>query len=203
MAKKYISLIVLLLCHFCNTTFAKDLKVVKNHSEAFYDAIDNMFYPDDGKYEIGYTYSSVAPVNTYFPLGIYGEWAGEWAEGWVAISAELALNVSDKMYPVPDKEYATYSPTFYMLLGLGWNCNVFSINLGAGIVDSSRSTKINFLDKTISSNRVDFLLQPSIHIHIPVDDFEHFISLKIGYNICPSMHDFNGLNIGVGFGGWY
>ena len=46
------------------------------------------------------------------------------------------------------------------------------------------------------------IMQPSIHVHIPVDDFEHFISVKIGYNICPSMHEFDGLNIGIGFGWW-
>ncbi len=213
MTKKYTFFIVLLLLPFSNMIMAKpndslqEIVVKKDVRKAFvgkfYDALENMFYPEGGKYEIGYTYSSVAPANTYFPLGIYGEWAGEWAEGWVALSTEIAFNLSNNTYPLPGKEYVTYAPTLYWLLGLGWNCNVFSINFSAGIVGSSRLTRIDFLDKTISSNKVNFFLQPSIHVHIPVDDFEHFISLKVGYNICPSLRDFNGLNIGIGFGGWY
>ena len=104
---------------------------------------ESMFYPDL-KYEIGYTYASIAPTNTHFPIGFYGAWAGEWAEGWVAFSGEVAFNASNKAYPVLNKEYATYDPIFYLLLGVGWNCNVFSLNFSAGIVDSYRSTRIDF-----------------------------------------------------------
>ena len=135
MIKKFI-LIIALVSIYCNVTIAKDLVVTRDVGGIFED----LFYPDGAKYEIGYTYSSIAPVNTLFPVGIYGEWAGEWADGWVAISTEIAANISRQAYTMPKNENATYDPLFYSMLGLGVNFNVFSINFNAGIVDYKYAT---------------------------------------------------------------
>lgn len=203
--KCFIFFILSFLC--CNVAVARsknnsEVMVVKtNHGAKWGDFFDNMFYPDGySKYEVGYTYASIAPVNTLFPVGFYGEWAYE----WIAVSAEFAANVSETAYEMSKKAGATYDPIVYFMAGLGANINILSINFNAGVVryDYKYSSTIDGMLNTTKNNKYAAILQPSIHIHIPVDDWEHFISLKLGYNICPAMHEFNGLNIGIGFGGW-
>lgn len=206
MLKKSI-LIFILISLGCNIVIAKPKKssntgvVEKDWGSLWGDFLDNMFYPDGGKYEIGYTYASIAPVNTLFPVGFYGEWTYD----WIAVSAEFAANVSDTKYEMSKKAGATYDPYVYFMAGLGANINILSINFNAGVVkyDYKYSSTIDGMLNTTKNKKYAAILQPSIHIHIPVDDWEHFISLKLGYNICPAMHEFNGLNIGIGFGGWY
>lgn len=208
MNKRYI-IFVAIISLFSSVAMAKSIKsdstkVLRVTRIDWKPVLEEIFYPEGEKYEIGYTYSSLAPVNTHFPVGLYGEWAGGWAEGWVAFSGEIGVSVTKQTYTMSKDENATYDPLFYSMLGLGVNFNVFSINFNAGIADYkyATTTTSDFISITTNSHKIAAILQPSIHIHIPVDDFEHFISLKVGYNICPSMRDLNGLNIGIGFGGW-
>ena len=206
MFKRYILAIVLISLG-CNFAMAKPKEssntgfVEKDWDSIWDDFLENMFYPDGCKYEIGYTYASIAPVNTLFPFGVYGEWA----YGWIAVSAEFAANVTDKAYKLSKKTGASYDPHVYFMAGLGANINILSINFNAGVVryDYEYSSTIDDMLNTTKKQKYAAILQPSIHIHIPVDHWNHFISLKLGYNICPVMHEFNGLNIGVGFGRWY
>ncbi len=199
MNNKYIFIVIIVTLYY-NVAKAGDVVVKPDVRGKIEDALEDMFIPDGSKGEIGYTYSSIAPANTYFPLGIYGEWA----YNWIALSAEIGVNVSNKKYAMPKEENATYDPRFYSMLGIGANFNVLSINFIAGIADYkySQTTIEGDYMKTRKKLKFVAIMQPSIHVHIPVDDFEHFISVKIGYNICPSMHEFDGLNIGIGFGWW-
>ena len=179
---------------------------VERDWDYIWDTMEDIFYPDAIKAEIGYTYSSLAPINTMFPIGLYGEWT----YSYLAVSGEMAAHLSRNPYKFSNKENETYDPLFYAMAGAGVNFNCFSINFNAGIVDYTRqhteeytvSTEGLYYSSSITThkNAVAFIMQPSIHIHIPLEDYyAHFLSLKIGYNYCPKLPECNGLNIGIGF----
>ena len=173
----------------------KDIKVYQSKTPAIIPS-------DDWKIGVGYSYSSLYPVNTAFPLALNFNFIAEdpnyyhWkpTTAWmrfISYGVEAGVNFDAMEYPLNSDAHTSYDPKAYLVFIPGVYLHYFTIQCGLGMMFG------NYDQSAVLST--SFMIQPAFVGHIPVLDDDCAITIKLGYNIVPHLPEMNGISLGVGF----
>ena len=197
--------IIFLICSIIFTDVlsisAEDVRHITKRSYSNFYAEDLL--PEDNYFSVGYSYSSIYPANTMFPMALN---AHTTLFGYLLLSAEIGVNFDKKEYQKKDE--MIYDPCYYIMAGPGVNFQYFAFDCGFGALRGHDVIEAKYYrnqgNSSFSTNILDqqwyFICQPALYGYIPIDDGmeELFLMLKVGYNIAPSFSEANGLTLGVG-----
>lgn len=195
--------IILLLCVvlFTDVQRISAEDVIHVSKTPYFDAEDLL--PYSNYLSLGYSYSSVYPANTMFPMALNAHTT--LFSGYLLLSAEIGVNFDKKEYV--NKDETIYDPCYYFMAGPGVNFQYFAFDCSFGALRGHDITEAKYYQNmgksSFSTHFLDqkwyFICQPAVYGYIPLDEDDEFLlMLKVGYNIAPSFSEANGLTIGVG-----
>lgn len=169
---------------------------------------------DDDTWGVGYNYSSG------FPVGI----SANYTTSYFYIGGEFGVNFKKKQYILKEtqREKKVGDPIFYLSVNPGLYVKYLSLSCGVGLLfdsreetigqNSSSSGSFEYENGTISGSTsvevstsasatttgMSLYIKPCLTGYVPISDGDWYITLSVGYNICPKFKDLNGVSFGAG-----
>lgn len=144
----------------------------------------------DETWGISYNYSKCFPVGISF----------SYTANHFYIGGDLGVNL--KKYVLKDNEtkWEIGDPLFYLSVSPGLYIKYLSVSCGVGfLLDSRETTEFSSNGSTSTKGLgFSFFAKPTITGYIPIDD-DWFVTLNLGYDICPKFKNLNGISLGIGF----
>lgn len=137
-----------------------------------------------------------------WPIGL----SANYSYSWFMIGADLGVNLDkDKLYKLEMEDVMNfhkeeYDPIFFFTVTPSIYLKYVSIGCGLGILymqgEEYTASSLGG-SSTIPTEKVKFMLRPSIKGYIPLND-ELYLSLSVGYDYAFGYKDKNGINFGLG-----
>lgn len=177
------------------TKIVEEKTFIEKLSDFFVDDFVDFFTPEDETLGVGYNYSE------YFPITI----SANGTYSCLSLGMELGINADKNSYQLEN-----YNPRYFLTISPGFYCRFMSINCGVGfmsseymknIYDSSIENENSAVhtNVSISTQKLHFVIKPSVTGYIPISYEYYYITVNVGYNYIPKFKELNGCSFGVGF----
>lgn len=165
----------------------------KYSSSSYYKSSGIDWDVADETWGISYNYSKGFPVGISF----------SYTMNHFYIGGDLGVNLKKEKYTLKNNETKIEKgdPVLYLSASPGFYMKYFSVSCGVGFLLDSREATISSSNGSTNTKDLgySFFAKPAITGYIPIDDDDWFVTLNLGYDICPKFKSLNGISLGIGF----